>query len=154
MGAFTKQKRQDLVIKAVSKLDNVNLLLVGGGGDHEEKLRILGSKLLGKRFSMKQVGHHKMPGIYRQCDMFTLVSAPSEAFGIVYVEAMASGLPVVALDDEIRREIIGDAGELIRDPSNSKEYARILKRVLTKDWGDKPRTQVDKVFGTAKTDQV
>ena len=68
---------------------------------------------------------------------------PWEAFGIVYVEAMASGLPVVATDDENRREIIGDAG-LFVDPENIEEYAQTLGKALKTDFGEKPRQQAKK----------
>jgi glycosyltransferase involved in cell wall biosynthesis len=35
------------------------------------------------------------PGFYRDCDAFILVSR-AETFGVVYVEALASGKPVIA----------------------------------------------------------
>ena len=144
VGAFTEQKRHNLVIKAVSKLDNVNLIIAGGGGDKKEDIKILGEKLLGKdRFELFQVDHNKMPEIYQRADAFTLASKPYESFGIVLVEAMASGLPVVATDDPIRREIVGDAG-LFVDPENVEEYASTLEKALSINWGDKPRRQAVK----------
>ena len=139
VGAFTEQKRLDLVIEAVARLDNVSLLLVGGGGDQEKKLKKMGKKYVGNRLRFTQVKHDEMPNIYRACDVFVLVSEPSEAFGIVFVEAMASGLPVVAVDDEQRREIVGNAGLFVKNPQDSKELANTIKNVLDKNWDDKPR---------------
>lgn len=143
VGAFTKQKRLDLVIKAVAELENASLLLIGGGGDMRESLEKLGAKLLGSRFKILTVPFSDMPNIYRSADVFTLPSAPSESFGNVIVEAMASGLPVVATDDPIRREIVGDAG-LFVDPTDSDEYARALEKALDTKWGNKPRMQAEK----------
>ncbi|HLD91975.1 MAG TPA: glycosyltransferase, partial [Patescibacteria group bacterium] len=70
-------------------------------------------------------------------------SNPTESFGIVLVEAMATGLPVVATNDAIRKEIVGDAG-LFVDPTNADEYAKILEKALNTNWGDKPRNQAEK----------
>ena len=103
VGAFTEQKRLDLTIRAVSKMKNVSLLLVGGGGDLKQKLEEEGKRLLGERFDLLSVPFEKMPEVYRLANVFTLPSASSEAFGNVLVEAMASNLLVVAVDDPQRR---------------------------------------------------
>jgi len=142
-GAFTGQKRLDLIINAVSKLRDVSLLLAGSGGELKEKLESEGKRLLGNRFQIISVPFDDMPKVYRAADVFTLPSASSEAFGNVYVEAMASGLPVVATDDEQRREIVGQAG-ILTDPTNIKEYSHALQKALDTDWGDIPRKQAEK----------
>ena len=64
-----------------------------------------------------------MPSIYRASDVFTLCSESSEAFGIVYLEALSCGLPCVVTHDSSRKEILGDAGIYVDDPENAKEYA-------------------------------
>jgi glycosyltransferase involved in cell wall biosynthesis len=92
---------------------------------------------------MVSVPFEKMPEIYRMADVFTLPSASSESFGNVLVEAMASGLPVVATDDPVRREIVGEAGIFI-DPTNTDEYAKALQKALDTNWGDAPRRQAEK----------
>lgn len=142
VGALTEQKRIDLVIKAVAKMNNVSLL-VAGSGPLKDHLCQLGEKLLGERFELISVSYADMPQVYRCADVFTLASESSESFGNVFVEAMASGLPVVARDDEQRKEIVGDAG-LFVDPENSDEYARALEKALDTKWGDKPRNQAEK----------
>ena len=84
-----------------------------------------------------------MPEIYSRANVFTLASKTYESFGIVLVEAMASGLPVVATDDPIRREIVGDAG-LFVDPTDTDAYAAAIEKALNTDWGNKPRKQAEK----------
>lgn len=143
VGAFTEQKRHNLVIEAVSRLKNVNLIIAGGGGDSKKDIKILGEKLLGDRFEIMQTTNDKMPKVYQTANVFTLASRPSESFGIVLVEAMASGLPVVATDDPIRREIVGNAG-LFVDPNDTDSYAKALERALNSKWGDLPRKQAEK----------
>ena len=77
-------------------------------------------------------------------ELFTLPSWGREAFGIVYVEAMASGLPVVAPNDPPRREIIGDAGIFVNDVNDQQNYGDAIQKALSKKWGDIPRKQAEK----------
>lgn len=134
-------KRQHLLIKAVSELKNVSLLLAGDG-EGREYLEKLGRKYLGERFLAKSFTYDQMPSVYASCDLFSFPTWRPESFGIVMVEAMASGLPVVASDDPIRREIVGDAGMFV-DPKNTIEYANTLKKALDYDWGTLPRKQAE-----------
>ena len=143
VGALEWYKYHDLAIKAVSKLPEASLLIVGKGKDNA-KLKNLGNQLLGeKRFKIMDVDYHQMPEIYRSADLFTLPSWNREAFGIVYLEAMATGLAVVAPDDLTRSEIVGDGGILV-DVFDTEKYAEALKNGLTKKWGDVPRHQAEK----------
>lgn len=142
VGALAPSKRIELAIQATSKLKNVSLLVVGDGNLKDE-IRELGKRLLGERFMLIKLPYADMPRVYRSADIFTIPSDLYYSFEIVLVEAMASGIPVVANNDEIREEIVGDAGILI-NPTNSKKYAKALKTALDRDWGDKPRKQAEK----------
>ena len=143
VGALEWYKHHDLAIRAVSKLQNLSLLIVGDGPE-KAKLMELGTKLLGeKRFSIIKSDYEKMPEIYRGANLFTLPSWDREAFGIVYLEAMASNLAVVASDDLSRREIIGNAG-IFTHVFNPEQYANSLLKALTHDWKDIPRKQAEK----------
>ena len=153
VGALTKTKRIDLVIKAVSKIEDVSLLVVGKG-EEENKLQTLGTSLLGSRFIITSFPYEKMLEVYRVADLFTLVSEPYYSFENVLVEAMATNLPVVANNDPIRKEIVGEAGMLV-DPTKAEEYSLSLKRALETNWGEKPRNQAkkfdwDKIVGEYK----
>lgn len=110
VGRLVPRKGVDLVIQALPHLreagfDDVELLIVGGGGDSgalhsdPEVRRLLGiANELGVADSVTlqgQVARTEMPGIFRSAD--AVVCAPwYEPFGIVPLEAMACGVPVVA----------------------------------------------------------
>jgi glycosyltransferase involved in cell wall biosynthesis len=72
-----------------------------------------------------------IPELMRDADALILCSE-SEAFGWVILEAMASGLPVVASNAEGPKEIIddGDTGFLI-PIGDVPGYARALRRILS-----------------------
>lgn len=143
VGALVKSKRIDLVIKAVSRLPEVNLLIVGDGAERDS-LEKLASDLIPNRFEFLNVKHEGMPEVYRSADLFVLVPRSSEAFGIVYVEAMASGLAVVAPNDEQRKEIVGGGGILVDHADRPEDIAFAIGEALKRKWGDKPRKQAQK----------
>ena len=142
--ASTPDKRVEQGIRAVAGLPTGSLLLLGKG-PLDERVNKLGYELLGKKkFHHVSVSHDQMPAYYRSTDLFTLCSFSSEAFGIVYLEAMASGLPVVATDDESRREIIDGAGVFVKNPDNAEEYSTALAQALATSWENLPRKQAEK----------
>lgn len=142
VGALRWYKYHDRTIEAVSKLEKGSLLIVGKG-ELEEKLNSLGQEKLGERFKIVSANYKDLPKIYRAADVFTLPSWEREAFGIVYLEALASNLAVVGPDDLSRKEIVGEAGILV-DTSNHLKFAEALKKAISIDWGNKPRLQAEK----------
>ncbi|BCL39489.1 glycosyltransferase [Nostoc sp. MS1] len=125
-------KRIELAMQAVARLPQASLLLCGDGIDRDY-FQAKGDDLLGKeRFQIQSFSYEQMPEVYRSADVFTLPSM-DEPFGLAYVEAMASGLPVVATDDAMRRYIVGEAGKLC-DVTNTDIYAGAIAEILTQDW--------------------
>ncbi len=110
VGRLVPRKGVDLVIRALPHLqaagfDDVELLIVGGGGNalaldpdpEVRRLLDLATRLgVANHVSLHgQVPRDAMPGIFRSAD--AVVCAPwYEPFGIVPLEAMACGVPVVA----------------------------------------------------------
>lgn len=131
----TSFKRHQLAIEAVSKLDNVDLLILGYG-EAKEEFEELGEKLMPGRLKIFGVPHTEIAYYYKSADLFTLASL-KEPFGMVYIEAMAAGLPCVTTDDETRREIIGDAG-FVCNVENAEDYAKTIRRALDTDWDNHP----------------
>lgn len=125
VGALVREKCLDLAVRAVASLPVGSLVLVGRGPE-EERLRELGKSLLGeKRFLLTAAPFEEMPEYYNACDVFTLPSH-KESFGLVYLEAMACGKPVVTRSDEIRELIVGEAG-IFCCCENINEYAAALQ---------------------------
>ncbi len=138
VGALTKFKRHKLIIDAVSLLSNCSLTILGQGELYNE-LKEYGYKKLGKNFKIDAIAYEEIKKYYEKADMFTLAST-GEPFGIVYLEAMAMGLPVVAPNDQTRKEIIGNSG-ILCNCENPEEYAQAISKVMSLDWDGIPRKQ-------------
>jgi glycosyltransferase involved in cell wall biosynthesis len=78
------------------------------------------------------VSHEDLPNIFRSLDIVCVPSLPTprwiEQFGRVAVEAMASGVPVVASNVGSLPEVVGDAGILL-PPGDSDALADALRRL-------------------------
>ena len=75
---------------------------------------------------------HELCGFYNLCDVFAMPSK-AEGFGIVFLEALACGKPVIAgnKDGSVDALMNGKLGVLI-DPDNVAEIAETLICILTK----------------------
>ena len=143
VAALTLSKRLDLAIKAIAKLKNISLLILGEGY-LKNYLQNLGQKLLGKgRFMITSCPHSQVPSYLTAAKVFTLPSILQESFGIAIVEALATNLPVVVTDDPSRREIVGKAGFFV-NPEDTNQYQEAYKKALQTNWELKPRIQAEK----------
>lgn len=139
VAAFYPEKRHELLIRAIAKI-KAKLILVGSNGPDQQRITELCQKLLPNRFQILNVSYSQMPEIYQKFSLFVYITVPWESFGIAMLEAMATNIPVVATDDPIRREIVGNAG-LFATPENLTEK---INQALKKHWGDMPRRQAEK----------
>jgi glycosyltransferase involved in cell wall biosynthesis len=127
VSAAIASKRVDDGIEAVSRMAGAHLV-VAGDGPMRQQLIDKAAALLPGRFTLMSVPPARMPDLYRSADVFLHMSF-EEAFGNVYIEALACGLPVVGHDAPRLRWIVGDEGFLVdtRDPG---QVAQVLSRAV------------------------
>jgi glycosyltransferase involved in cell wall biosynthesis len=111
------------IIRAI-KQTHFSYLLIGDGEESGSIARDL-SKLASDFKWIKQVENSDISSYYKSADIFCFTPDPQEAFGMVYLEAMSAGLPIVASDDPIRRELIREKGIYV-DPHDHVAIAQGL----------------------------
>lgn len=127
VSAFMASKRIDAAVRAVAALDGVHLVVAGDGVVRAE-IEALAGELMPGRFRRVSLPFETMPALYRSADVF-LHTTLAESFGNVYVEALASGLPVVAHDGPVTRWILGDS-DLLVDTEDHAALVDAIRRAL------------------------
>lgn len=98
-------KRMDHVIRELAPLQDVHLVIVGQESPDSPAIKALGQQLMSGRITFTTLPHDDLPQAYAAADAFALGSL-FETFGIVYIEAMAMGLPVICTDHVNQRSIV------------------------------------------------
>lgn len=137
VGQIKNTKGIDILIKAICLFKNEEnlspkLLIVGGVTNPKDESFFREIKQLSNGLDVEFLGwieHRSLPEIYNRADIFVLPSY-SEALGIVIMEAMASGLPVIATKTSGAKDLVldGETGFLvpIKDAFTIKEKIKML----------------------------
>lgn len=127
VSALIPSKRVLEGIRCAAKIPGLHLI-IAGDGELREPVQSLGRELLGGRFRNITLPRQQMPDLYRSADVFLHMSQ-DEPFGNVYIEALASGLPIVAHDWPATRWMLEDAAVLV-DTSDESAVAKAIGHAL------------------------
>jgi phosphatidylinositol alpha-mannosyltransferase len=128
-------------------------LLVAGRGDPEEFAELVGEGLAPRVTLLGELSEPQKAAFLRSVDVYCAPNLLGESFGVILLEAMAAGAPVVASDLDAFARVLGDgaAGVLVRrgeaaelaealsgllaDPARRAELAAAGRRVVAEyDW--------------------
>jgi glycosyltransferase involved in cell wall biosynthesis len=135
LGRVVDEKQIDKLIKAFARLDPTldATLEIVGGGDQETSLKNLASTLgVSDRVTFSgYVDEAYLRGALTRAKVFAMPSI-AELQSISTMEAMASGLPIVAADAMALPHLVHDGENgFLFEPGNVDELAEKLTRVLT-----------------------
>lgn len=139
------------------EMDDVTLVMAGSG----EMLPFLRAqaKFLGIDDRVRFLGYvddSLLPRLFGMADVFVLPSTTAEAFGIVILEAMAAGVPVVATDvGGIPEIIMNSESGLLVPPGNELELRNAIQKLLldeelAKRFGSNGRRAVEERYSWKK----
>lgn len=133
-GRLAPEKSINLLLQAVALLvrrgSNVHFLVVGAGPE-EARLRTMVADL-GLRDRVTLGGllpKERLIDCYTAADLFMFAST-IETQGLVVLEAMAAGLPAVAVDSPAIRETMGDCNAGFLTGKNARDLAEAAARIL------------------------
>ncbi len=133
VGTMEERKNQHRLVEAFGNLKNQDftLVLVGKPTHYVQKI----TETIGRLGLQKQVmllhdvSTPHLPALYQQAALFAYISI-YEGFGIPIVEALHSGIPVLAAKGSCLEEA-GGPGGLYADPFQTENISEQLERLLT-----------------------
>jgi D-inositol-3-phosphate glycosyltransferase len=162
VGRFDKRKGIETLVRATGELrskleqgeeidpQHLKLLVVGGSdpleADGAERRRIeeivTELDLTANTEFVGMVGHDRLPLYYTAADV-CVIPSHYEPFGLVAIEAMACGTPVVASDvGGLKFTVISEETGLLVPAQDVPQFAHAIERILTDDiWTRKIRKQ-------------
>lgn len=139
LDASEQYKGQDRVMRALRgvqrNIPDVRYLIVGDGNDRERLATLARTEGVADAVIFAgRVGSEELPDYYRLCDLFALPST-GEGFGIVFLEALACGRPVLAGDRDGARDplVNGELGVLV-DPEDVLKLSQTISMILSRQY--------------------
>ena len=135
VGRLEKRKGLKYLLGAFSKLKwdwpNLRLLIVGAGNPDEDSYRIMAERNLQDVVFLGGVSDEDKARYFKSADIFCSPATGRESFGIVLLEAMAAGKPVVATNIDGYASVITDGAEgLLVDPKRDDALADAISTLL------------------------
>ncbi len=135
LGRIEPRKGLHLLIEAfeyvLKKNKGATLIVAGDGPDRTRLLKRAREKYGDRVKFLGFIPIEDVPRVYRSVDVYTSPAVGGETFGIVLLEAMATGTPVVASQIPGYREVIkdGENGILV-NVNNPVKYAEAILKVI------------------------
>jgi glycosyltransferase involved in cell wall biosynthesis len=134
IGRLSKEKNWETLLSAVEQVmkrdDNLRLVIIGGG--EESKVLKKYTRDLGIAHRVEFVGSipfTDIPRYLKAADLFCFASV-TETQGLVTMEAIAAGLPVVAVDAMGTRDVVENGQEGLLTDNDSQSLAQAIERVI------------------------
>ena len=131
VGELTKRKNHMVVIDALARLKEYDILyVICGDGPLKAQLRAKAEEL-GVRDRLKLLGFRKdIAELHKAADIFVFPSL-QEGLPVAVMEAMASGLPIVASKIRGNEDLINNnqGGYLVK-PKDSEQIAKAIERMI------------------------
>ncbi len=137
VGRLEKRKGLRYLLEAYGRLKwdtpQLRLLVVGPGNPDKDSYHLLGSRNLQDVEFLGKVPYDDLPRYYASADIFCSPATGAESFGIVLLEAMAAGKPVVASDIEGYRGVMRHGREGLLFHNKNVESLTATLETLIKD---------------------
>jgi glycosyltransferase involved in cell wall biosynthesis len=145
---LVKEKDLETLISAFSLVNaehpNTRLLIVGGGYLEQDLKRYAEELRINDQITWAG-SVEDTSKFYRMMSIFVLASR-TEGFGLVLLEAMSYGLPIIGSDSPAIPEILGSSTGLIFETGNAEDLAEKISKIIT--------SKSENEFGRASTHRL
>ncbi len=134
MGSISPRKAHHVLVEALARIEDLDwTCVIAGSLEREpevaealiEQIALLG---LGERVALVgEVDSERAAAFYADADLFALASV-YEGYGMVFAEAQAHGLPIVATTGGSIPEVVGEGAGLLVPPNDPEAFAEALRR--------------------------
>jgi glycosyltransferase involved in cell wall biosynthesis len=160
VGRLVFYKGIPYLVEAMKNVSNDAILLIVGDGPMEEEIKALIEKynLENKVFMLGRASDDELISYFQACDIFVLPSIlPSEAFGIVQLEAMSCEKPVInmRLNNGVNYVSINNETGLTVEPANASQLSDAINLLVQDEnlrikLGKNARARVEEKFDIKK----
>ncbi len=136
IGSFVPKKAQTLLVDTVFELKKltpkqVNMHFLGDGGMKNDCIEQ--SENLGIKENISFHGKVNNPEDFLKKSDLYLHSAIYEPFGLVLIEAMSTGTPVITTDGKGNRDFMTDGNGILLDHRDPKQFSKQIMDLLNND---------------------
>ena len=130
VGRLISRKGYETLLSAWRYVDNAYLVIVGSGHLYDKLKKIISSQELKDRVRLAGfVSEERKVQILNSADGY-ISAAEHEGFGIVFLEAMEAGLPIVATNEGGQLDFLEDeVNALLVPPAKPKTLAAAINRL-------------------------
>ncbi|MBN9306541.1 MAG: glycosyl transferase family 1 [Devosia sp. 67-54] len=127
-GRLTRDKNHAALVGVLAALPDVHLALAGVGPEREPLLALAAAKGIGGRLHLVgELPRQQLADFLAAGDVYVFPSR-TETFGLAAAEAAIAGLPVVANDLTVLREVLGEAA-IYADAERPEALAAAVQQV-------------------------
>ena len=147
IGRLAKEKGvTDLIelfkeLKEKNPKENYHLHLVGDGAERNKVVDMIYGYDLTKDITVHGYLKKKDINVLFKDTSLYLMTSYTESFGLVLVEAMAHGLPIISSNLPTSKEIMGDFGLYFKN-ENVRELAQKMEEATLIDWNEKSKRAI------------
>ena len=131
-GRFVKKKGFKILLEALAELKSIDInfsLWIAGDGPDFYPLRALSTEL-GINENVQFLGRRNdIPDLIKNADLFVLPSL-REPFGIIVLEAMAMGTPIIATRSEGPLEVLDEKSAILVDKGDKSALFHGLRQAI------------------------
>lgn len=132
VGNLTKLKGFDLVLAAIAKLPDVNLIIIGGGEERQNlQQQVADLKISARVRFISNLSQNELRDYYTSADVLVLASS-REGMPNVVLESLACGTPVIATNVGGVSEILSDECGIIVNNRNDAALTEAIRTMLNK----------------------